>query len=320
MDLLFIADPLEHFTSYDSTLVMMQEAHDRGFTISACQPHDIRWSLGECVSAAVQGIRLTGRAEEWFVTTGSCRSELRSFDAVLMRKDPPFDLEYIHSTHLLEQAEREGARVFNSPAGQRAHSDKLAILEFPQFIAPTLVTRREADLRAFHAEHGDIILKPLVGMGGRGIFRIRPDGMNLGVAIETLNRGGARTVMAQQFLPGISEGDKRVILIDGEPAPLVLARIPQGDEVRGNLSSGGKGVVMAISEREREIAKAVGPTLAQRGQLFVGLDVIDGHLTEMNVTSPTGMWQISYRTGFDAGSVFMDALQSACARRHERSR
>ncbi len=314
MKLLFIADPLKSFKTYkDTTFAMMREAQKRGHQLSACEPQDVRWLHGEGVTAQVQGIRLSGQTDDWFEVTGTQRAPLNAFDAVLMRKDPPFDSEYFYSTHLLGQAEREGARVFNSPAALRDHPEKLAILEFPQLTAPTLVTRNEADIRNFHAEHGDIILKPLDGMGGMGIFKVGRDGLNLGAIAETLNRGGAQTVMVQKYLPQITEGDKRVLLIGGQPVPYALARIPQGNEVRGNLAAGGKGVAMPITPREREIAQALGPILAARGLLLVGLDVIGGHLTEINVTSPTCFQEISDQTGFDVPAMFVSALESAVA-------
>ena len=241
MKILFVADPLESFKIYkDTTFAMMREAQKRGHQVVACQMTDVRWQRGESVSAQVRHITLTGQPDTWFTETSSSRANLKDFGAVIMRTDPPFDSEYFYATHLLSQAEREGAKVFNSPAALRNHPEKLAILEFPQFIAPTLVTRSEADIRAFHAEHGTIILKPLDGMGGTGIFKVGADGLNLGVIIETLNRGGSQTVMVQKFLPGIAQGDKRVLLIGGKPVPFCLARIPQGGEVRGNLAAGGK--------------------------------------------------------------------------------
>ncbi len=314
MNLLFVADPLESFKTYkDTTFAMMREAQKRGHAITACEPQDIRWLHGEGVTAQARDIRLTGAADDWFETTGSRRVALKAFDAVVMRKDPPFDSEYFYATHLLGQAEREGARVFNSPAALRDHPEKLAILEFPQFTAPTLVTRSEADIRAFHATHGDIILKPLDGMGGMGIFKVGHDGLNLGAIIETLNRGGAQTVMVQKYLPQISEGDKRVLVIGGEPVPFALARIPQGGEVRGNLAAGGKGVALPITAREREIAQTIGPILVARGLLLVGLDVIGGHLTEINVTSPTCFQEIHDQTGCDVPAMFISALEGACA-------
>jgi glutathione synthase len=228
-----------------------------------------------------------------------------------MRKDPPFDSEYFYATHLLGQAEREGARVFNRPSALRDHPEKLAILEFPQFIAPTLVTREAADVRAFHTEHRDIILKPLDGMGGMGIFRVGPDGLNLGSIVETLNRGGATTLMVQRYVPEIVHGDKRVLVIGGRAVPHCLARIPQGSEIRGNLAVGGKGVAQPLSDADRRIAEALGPVLAARGLLLVGLDVIGDSLTEINVTSPTGFQEIMQQTGFDVAGMFIDALEAA---------
>ena len=312
MHILFIADPLESFKIYkDTTFAMMREAQKRGHQVVACQMTDVRWQQGEAVSAQVRDITLTGQADTWFTQTATRRTSLKDFDAVIMRTDPPFDSEYFYATHLLSQAEREGAKVFNSPAALRNHPEKLAILEFPQFIAPTLVTRSEADIRAFHATHGTIILKPLDGMGGTGIFKVGADGLNLGVIIETLNRGGAQTVMVQKFLTGIAQGDKRVLLIGGKPVPFCLARIPQGGEVRGNLAAGGKGVAQPLSERDSEIAEALGPILFARGLMLVGLDIIGESLTEINVTSPTCFQEITDQMGCDVAVLFMDAVEAA---------
>jgi glutathione synthase len=315
MDLLFIADPLESFKiAKDSTFAMMREAASRGHRLMACEPKDLRWMRGRPVTGFVRDITLTGQAESWFSAQQAPPDErpqpLNEVAAVIMRKDPPFDSEYFYATHLLQQAEREGAKVFNKPAALRDHPEKLAILEFPQFIAPTLVTRDASDIRRFHAEHGDVILKPLDGMGGMGIFRVGPDGLNLGSISETLNRGGAQTVMVQKYLTQITQGDKRILVIGGEPVPFALARIPQGSEIRGNLAVGGKGVAQPLSARDREIAEALGPVLAARGLLLVGLDVIGDCLTEINVTSPTGFAEISAQTGFDVARRFVDALQA----------
>ena len=313
MNLLFVADALESFKTYkDSTYAMMREAQRRGHTIAACEPCQLSWTAACGVTAAVRRIHLTGAADDWYTEqAGRSREALRGFDAVLMRKDPPFDSEYFYATHLLGQALREGARVFNDPGALRDHPEKLAILEFPQYTAPTLVTRDAQDIRDFHAVHRDIILKPLDGMGGMGIFRVRDDGLNLGAIIETLNRDGAQTAMVQKFIPAISAGDKRVLLIGGRPAPYGLARIPQGGEVRGNLAAGGKGVAQPLSARDREIAEALGPILAARGLLLVGLDIIGEHLTEINVTSPTCFQEITDQSGFDVAAMFIDALEQA---------
>lgn len=314
MNLLFVADPLESFKVYkDTTFAMMREAQRRGHTVAACEPADLVWRSGGRVEARVREITLTGTEEEWFAERRSVVQALAGFDAIVMRKDPPFDSEYFYATHLLQQAEREGARVFNKPAALRDHPEKLAIMEFPQFTSPTLVTRGEQAVRDFHAEHRDIILKPLDGMGGMGIFRVKDDGLNLGAIIETLNAGGATTLMVQRFVPEISEGDKRVLVIGGQPVPFCLARIPQGGEVRGNLAAGGKGVAQPLSARDREIAEALGPVLAARGLLLVGLDVIGECLTEINVTSPTCFQEITQQTGFDVAAMFVEALEAAVA-------
>jgi glutathione synthase len=236
MKLLFVADPLETFKTYkDSTFAMMREAVKRGHEIVACEPAQLVWQRGGRVTArGARHIALTGDAADWFVTEQVADLALADAGAVLMRKDPPFDSEFFYATHLLSQAEREGARVFNKPGSLREHPEKLAILEFPEFIAPTLVTRDAAEIRAFHAEHRDIILKPLDGMGGMGIFRVRDDGLNLGAIIESVTKDGTQTLMVQRFLPAIAEGDKRVLVIGGKPVPFALARFPQGGEVRGN--------------------------------------------------------------------------------------
>jgi len=312
MRLLFVADPLEHFKTYkDSTFTMMREAAARGHQLFACEPRDLLWQRGGKVGARLRQVALTGDAPQWFAELATPTLALADLDAVVMRKDPPFDSEYFYATHLLEQAEREGARVFNRPAALRDHPEKLAILEFPQFIAPTLVTRDAAAVRRFHAEHGDIILKPLDGMGGMGIFRVGPDGLNLGSIVETLNRDGAQTVMVQRYLPEIVAGDKRILVIGGEPVPYSLARIPQGSEIRGNLAVGGKGVAQPLSARDREIATALGAVLAPRGLLLIGLDAIGDSLTEINVTSPTCFREIADQTGFDVAKMFIDALEAA---------
>jgi glutathione synthase len=312
MKILFVADPLESFKIYkDSTFSMMREAQKRGHQVVACEMGDVRWQQGEAVSAQVREITLTGQPDRWFKVTAEHRVALKDFGAVLMRQDPPFDSEYFYATHLLGQAEREGAKVMNSPAALRNHPEKLAIMEFAQFIAPTLVTKNDADIRAFHAAHGAIILKPLDGMGGTGIFKVGADGLNLGVIIETLNQGGQQTVMVQKYLPGIAQGDKRVLLIGGKPVPFCLARIPQGGEVRGNLAAGGKGVAQALSARDREIAEALGPILMARGLMLVGLDIIGDSLTEINVTSPTCFQEITDQMGCDVAALFMDAVEAA---------
>jgi glutathione synthase len=312
MDILFVADPLEVFKTYkDTTFSMMREAQRRGHRIVACEPRHISWSTGSPVTAHVREVTLTGDEDDWFRVDASPRRALKDFGAIVMRKDPPFDSEYFYATHMLEQAEREGARVFNSPAALRDHPEKLAIMEFAQFCGPTLVTRDADEVRRFHEAQGEIILKPLDGMGGMGIFRVGRDGLNLGSIIETLNQHGTTTIMVQRFVPEIAKGDKRVLLIGGQVVPYCLARIPQGSEIRGNLAAGGKGVAQPVSERDRQIGEALGPVLADRGLLLVGLDVIGDYLTEINVTSPTCFQEITQQTGFDVPAMFIDALERA---------
>ncbi len=311
MKILFVADPLEVFQTYkDTTYSMMREAQRRGHSVAACEPRHISWRSGGVVTAQVRDIRLTGVDDDWFAVTHEGVKALKDFDAVIMRKDPPFDSEYFYATHLLEQAEREGVAVFNKPAALRDHPEKLAIMEFAQFCSPTLVTRDAQEVRRFHAEHRDIILKPLDGMGGMGIYRVKEDGLNLGSITETLNRDGATSLMVQRFVPEITQGDKRVLVIGGKPVPFSLARIPQGTEVRGNLAAGGKGVAQPLSARDLEIAYAIGPVLAARGLLLVGIDVIGDSLTEINVTSPTCFQEITQQTGFDVPAMFLDALEA----------
>ena len=311
MNILIVADPLEHFKiSKDTTFSMMREAQRRGHAIATCEPTDLSWQRGQPVTARVREITLTGDRDAWFRTDAARARALKDFDVVLMRKDPPFDAEYIYATHLLEQAERDGARVVNKPSALRDHPEKLAIMEFSAHTTPTLVTRSAEAVRAFHAEHQDIILKPLDGMGGMGIFRVKADALNLGSIIETLNKNGAETIMVQRFVPDVVKGDKRVLVIGGKPVPFSLARIPQGTEVRGNLAAGGKGVAQPLTPDDLKIAEALGPVLNARGLLLIGLDVIGGSLTEINVTSPTCFQEITEQTGFDVPAMFIDALEA----------
>jgi glutathione synthase len=314
LSLLFILDPLGELKAYkDSSVAMMREAARRGHDVWACLQPALRWRDGR-VTATAHRLELGADDHDWYrvVETGS--HELSSFDAVLMRKDPPFDSEYLYSTHLLQAAERGGARVFNAARALRDHNEKLAITEFAQFAVPTLVAREPEALRAFQAEFGDVILKPLDGMGGAGIFRVRTGDPNLNVILETITQLGTRTVMAQRYIPEIRDGDKRVLLIGGRPVPHALARIPQPGESRGNLAAGGTGRAQPLSESDLRIAAALGPVLAARGLLLVGLDVIGSHLTEINVTSPTCFVEITQQTGFNVAAMFIDALEQAVAR------
>ena len=344
MRLLFVADPLESFRTYkDSTYAMMVQAQERGHSLYACDTSDLvalssaaaltgrdgrlcrlaaqvaRIELqrdASTVAAADDAASYDGwsggaPAVRWFVRGEVELLALAGFDAIVMRKDPPFDLEFLYATQLLERAKAEGARVFNDPRALRDHNEKLAILEFAQFTAPTLVSRDPARLRAFVVEHGEAVLKLLDGMGGASIFRARADDPNLSVILETMHRFGTRTVMAQRFLPQISDGDKRVLLIGGEVVPYCLARIPAAGESRGNLAAGGTGVARPLSTRDRHIGTALAPILAARGLLLVGLDVIGDCLTEVNVTSPTCFREITQQTGFDVAQAFIVALERA---------
>lgn len=309
MKIAFLADPLSGFKTYkDSTFAMMREAARRGHAIYAFEQRDMALEQG-VVTADVAQIHLTGELDDWYRADPAESARLSEFDAVIQRKDPPFDMEYVYGTYLLELAEKQGARVFNKPSAIRDHNEKLSIAQFSQFTSPTLVSQSATRLRDFHAEHGDVIFKPLDGMGGAGIFRVKDDGMNLGSVIESLTVMGTRTIMAQKYIPAIVKGDKRVLVIGGKPVPYALARIPQAGEVRGNLAAGGTGVAQPLSARDLEIAETLGPVLAQRGLLLVGLDVIGDFLTEVNVTSPTCFQEITDQTGFNVAAMFIDAVE-----------
>jgi glutathione synthase len=309
MKIAFICDPLSGFKIYkDSTYAMMQEAARRGHELFVLGHSDIIFD-GKAVLAQVAQLSLVENRDDWYKLAEPVLSSLSSFDVVIERTDPPFNMEYIYATYLLELAERQGARILNRPEAIRNHNEKLAITHFPQFIAPTLVTSNEKLIRAFHAEHKDIILKPLDGMGGAGIFRVAENGLNLGSLIESMTLHGKQTIMVQRTIPEISEGDRRVLLIGGQVVPYCLARIPQGGEVRGNLAAGGLGVAMPISAREREIGETLAPLLFARGLMLVGLDVIGNYLTEINVTSPTCFQEIKQQTGFDVAAMFIDAIE-----------
>jgi len=233
---------------------------------------------------------------------------------VLMRTDPPVDADYLHDTHILSLAQSEGVLVVNDPQGLRDLNEKLAALLFPQCCPPTLISRNAAELRAFVAEQGHCVLKPLDGMGGRSIFQARAGDANLNVILETLTENGQHLALAQRYLPEIRDGDKRILLVDGEPMPYCLARIPQGDEFRGNLAAGGRGEGRPLSERDRWIAAQVGPELKRRGMMFVGLDVIGDYLTEVNVTSPTCVRELDHEFGLNIAATLFDAIEARRAR------
>jgi glutathione synthase len=310
MDIAFLIDPLASLKAYkDSSIAMMREAARRGHRVSVFEQGDMAWRDGR-VEARTVALTVSDDDTDWVRIGATSAGELARFDAVLMRKDPPFDMEYVYATYLLELAERGGARVHNRPQSLRDFNEKLAIARYSRFTTPTLVTRSEAEIRAFLAEQGEIVLKPLDGMGGSSVFRLSRQDPNLGVVIETLTQFGTRTAMAQRYLPEIREGDKRVLVIDGQPAPYALARIPREGESRGNLAAGGRGVAQPLSARDREIAETLGPDLKAHGLLIVGLDIIGSHLTEVNVTSPTCMREILDQTGFSVPAMVLDALEA----------
>ena len=309
MDLLFVIDAPDTLKAYkDTSVAMMRAAQKRGHGVWVCEQDSLHWKQGR-VSAEAHHIHLTDNDEDWYRPHARAVRPLAEYGATLMRKDPPFDLEYVVSTWLLSAAVREGARVFNAPDAIRDHNEKLAISEFAQFTAPTLVSREAERVQAFVDEHRDVVVKRLDVMGGENVFRVRHDDPNRNVIIETISQGGRRTVMAQRYIPEIKDGDKRVILIDGKLVPHCLARIPKAGESRGNLAAGARGVAQPVTKRHREIAEALGSVLSKRGLLVVGLDVIGDYLTEVNVTSPTCFREIQDQTGFDVSGMFMDALE-----------
>lgn len=313
MRIAFLADPLSSFKTYkDSTYAMMVEAARRGHELHFMLQEGLMWKAGRVVGE-ISRLNLTVEKDPWYRNAPPEESPLADLDAVVMRKDPPFDAEYVASTWLLELAQRDGAKVFNDPRAIRDHSEKLAIGKYARFAPPTLVTRLAAQLQQFIDANGDVVLKPLDGMGGASVFRVAERDPNRNVIIETLTRNGERSVMAQRYIPEIREGDKRILLIAGRPVPHCLARIPRRGETRGNLAAGGTGVAKPLSRRDLEIANALGPELARQGLLLVGLDVIGDWLTEINVTSPTCFREITDQTGFDVAAMFLDALEAACS-------
>lgn len=314
MKLAFIIDQLDSIkTSKDSSFAMICEATARNHQIYVLYQHDIAL-INNIVMGFSRSLALTDSTHQdghWYKTSDTLATPLYEFDAILMRKDPPFDLEYVYSTYLLELAETQGALVINSPRGIRDHNEKLAIIKFPQFIAPTLVTSQAHLIREFLSNHQDIILKPLDGMGGASVFRVHSADHNISVILETLTHYGTRTIMAQRYIPEIIQGDKRILLIAGKAVPYALARIPQAGETRGNLAAGGIGKIQPLSERDKQIAQFLGPELVNQGLMLVGLDVIGDYLTEINVTSPTGMQEITRLAGFDVAGMMLDAIEES---------
>jgi glutathione synthase len=277
MDIAFVVDPLDLLKAYkDTSIAMMRAAAKRGHQVYVLQQADIVWRGGR-VEAPAQLLTMQADNTRWHDPGDISLRALAEFDAVLMRKDPPFDMEYVYSTYLLELAEKAGARVFNRPRAIRDNNEKMAIAKHAEWIAPTIVTRQADVVREFIAEHGDVIVKPLDGMGGTSIFRVRENDPNLNVILETMLQDGTKSAMAQRYIPAITEGDKRILLIAGEPVPYSLARIPREGESRGNLAAGGRGVAQPLSDSDRRIAEALGPSLWAEGLLLVGLDVIGEH-------------------------------------------
>ena len=308
MKLLFILDPLDSLKSYkDTSLAIMHEAAARGHTLYVCEQHDVMLRF-DAIKFAVK--RFT------FIQDGTYQLDQPSevlpklFDAILMRKDPPFDNEYLYSTYFLELAANQGARVINDPTAIRNWNEKLSIAKFPQFAPEFLVTSNSDLIRDFLSTHQDIIIKPLDGMGGSGIFRLTETDPNISVILETTTQFGRQTIMAQRYLPAILHGDKRIIIINGEPLPYALARIPKAGETRGNLAAGGTGIAQLLTPRDLEIANTVGKALKQEGLFLVGLDVIGEHLTEINVTSPTGMVEIAGQSDCKPAQIFVEALEA----------
>jgi glutathione synthase len=311
MKIAFCVDPLDQLKPYkDSSVAMMREAVKRGHEVHAFETRDMAHSAGKVVAAA-RRLQVHDGNDHWFDASPDSECALSEFDAVIMRKDPPFDMEYFYATLLLEQAESQGARVFNSPRSLRDYNEKLAITKFARFTAPTLVAKDPRRIHAFIDEQRDVILKKLDGMGGVSIFRVRKDDPNRNAIVEVQTVNGMQSVMAQRYIPEIAKGDKRILVISGKPVPYCLARIPKEGETRGNLAAGGRGVAQPLSQRDREIAEAMGPTLVADGLILVGLDVIGDYLTEVNVTSPTCMVEIFEQTGFNSAAVFVEAIENS---------
>ena len=310
-----VMDPIAGISyKKDSSLAMLLAAQERGWTLFYMEQQDLYLNEGKA-RARMKPLKVFANPEKWFELDAETDTALSDLDVILMRKDPPFDMEFVYSTYLLEQAERDGVLIVNKPQSLRDCNEKLFATQFTQCTPPTVVSRRSDVLREFAALHGDVILKPLDGMGGTSIFRHRVGDPNLSVILETLTANGTQQIMAQAYLPGIKDGDKRILMIDGEPVPYCLARIPAQGETRGNLAAGGRGEARPLTDKDRWIAAQVGPTLREKGLLFVGLDVIGEHLAEINVTSPTCIREIDNAYGTRIGALLMDAIERKLAAR-----
>lgn len=309
-----VIDPLSSLNpKKDSTIAMMESAQARAWKVGVIEDGGLHWEHGKGVCATVLWVWVDRGQSPWFRVLAQEDVLLSHLSAVIVRKDPPFDSEFVTTTWLLEQAEREGAKIFNKPAAIRDHNEKFTIAQFGEFVAPTLVSRDPVRLREFLGKHGDAVAKPLDGMGGRSIFRLKKDDQNVGVILETLTDFGKKTAMIQRYIPEIVAGDKRILLIDGEPVPYALARLPKEGEHRGNLAAGGTGRAQPLSNTDQAIARAIGPEMKKRGLMLVGLDVIGECLTEVNVTSPTCFREIMDQTGFPVADTFVMAIEAAIA-------
>jgi len=307
-----VMDPISAIKpSKDTTLLLLRAAQRRGWDLRYFELGDL-WIRDGHAFGLARGIEVSDDQSRWFTWRGDPEVvRLGDLAALLMRKDPPFDIDYIYATYILERAAAQGALVVNRPDSLRDCNEKAFVTEFPGCAPPTIIARDSLLLRAFHAEHRDVILKPLDGMGGAGVFRVSPDGRNLNVVIETLTDSGRRYAMAQRFLPDVARGDKRILVVDGEAVPYALARVPAAGETRANLAAGGTGRVQPLTPRDQQIVTEVAGELRRRGLMFVGLDVIGDHLTEINVTSPTCACEIERETGLDIGGLFMAAVERA---------
>jgi glutathione synthase len=308
MDFAFILDPLPALKAYkDTSVAMMRALAARGHRLFALEQADVYWRDG-LTAARARPLALLGDDHDWYETGEPEERPLRDYAAVMMRKDPPFDMEYVYSTYLLEAAETQGARVFNRPRAIRDYNEKMAVAKFREYTTTTFVSRDMARIGAFIDEMRDAVIKPLDGMGGASIFRVREGDPNRNVIVENVSLYGSRTVMVQKYIPEIVDGDKRILVIGGEVVPWCLARIPKPGESRGNLAAGGKGVARPLTARDREIAEGMAPAFVRDGLLVVGIDVIGAYLTEVNVTSPTGFVEIGKQSGFDVAGLFADKL------------
>ncbi len=302
-------DPIESIKTYkDSSFAMLLAAQKRGWPLYYMQQSDI-YMVGATAMAHAQRLEVTDNPENWYSTQAIEDIELASLNAILMRKDPPFDIEYITSTYILEMAEREGSLIVNKPASLRDANEKMFITHFPQCCTPMMVTSNSSLVRQFISEQKDVIVKPLDGMGGESIFRLTPNDPNISVILETITQHGQKTIMAQRFIPEITAGDKRILLINGEPVPYALARIPAQGETRGNIAAGGSGVGIELTERDHWICDQVGPSLREKGIFFAGIDVIGDYLTEINITSPTCIRELDKQFNLDIAGQLMDCIE-----------